>query len=229
MKVKVKHIYHSGFTLETDDIMMVFDYYRGKIDLKDKRTLVFATHGHADHYTEDIFKWKGERDDVSYVLSSDIAHFSKSKDIHIMKPYENLKLEGVKVQSFGSTDQGLSLIVSYKDINIFFAGDLNWWHWPNDSLEEQKEEERQFKDEIAKIKRVNVDINLAFFPVDPRLGEGFSLGGEHIIEELEPKYLFPMHFGDKYDTSRNFINKMGDLDTHIVDIDEKYKEFDIEV
>lgn len=229
MNVKVKHIYHSGFILETDDLLMVFDYYTGDIDLKDKRTIVFATHGHADHYTEDIFKWRKEKDNIKYVLSSDIAYFSTSKHIYIMKPDEKLKLDDVEIQSFGSTDQGLSLLVNYKDINIFFSGDLNWWHWPNDSIEEQKDEEDQFKEEIAKIKRTNRDIDLAFFPVDPRLGEGFSLGAEFIIEELEPNYLFPMHFGDKYDTSKRFINKMGDVDTQIVDIDEKYKEFDIEV
>lgn len=229
MHIKVQHIYHSGFILETDDLLMVFDYYTGDIDLKDKKTIVFVTHGHGDHYTEDIFNWREGRDNITYVLSSDIAYFSSSKDIYIMKPYETLNLDGIKVQSFGSTDQGLSLLINYKNVNIFFAGDLNWWHWPNDSIEDQKSEESQFKEEIAKIKRTNTSIDIAFFPVDPRLEEGFSFGAEYIIKELSPKYLFPMHFGDKYHTSKEFINKIGEVETEIVDIDEKNKVFEIEI
>lgn len=229
MDIKVSHIYHSGFILETQDVLMVFDYYTGDIDLKNKKTYVFVTHGHDDHYTEEIFNWRKDREDITYILSSDIAYFSTSKDIYIMKPYETLNIDDIQIQSFGSTDQGLSLLINYKDVNIFFAGDLNWWHWPNDSIEDQKSEEIQFKTEIAKIRRTNTDIDIAFFPVDPRLGEGFSLGAEHIIEELSPSYLFPMHFGDKYDTSKRFINKIAKLDTKIVDIDKKGKTFEIKL
>lgn len=229
MDIKITHIFHSGFTLETDDITMIFDYYKGDIDLKDKRTIVFATHGHEDHYTENIFKWKGDKKNITYILSSDIAHFSNSKDICIMKPYKKLQLDDVNITSFGSTDLGLSFLVNYRNVNIFFAGDLNWWHWENDSQEKQKDEEKQFKDEIAKIKRANIDIDIAFFPVDPRLGEAFRLGGEYFIKELNPNYFLPMHFGDKYHTSRDFINKMGDVETKIVDINKEGQVVEFEV
>lgn len=229
MNVEITHIFHSGFILETDDILMVFDYYKGNIDLKDKKTIVFVTHGHGDHYTRDIFRWQEYRDNISYILSFDIDNVPTQDNIYIMNPYENLDIENVNIRSFGSTDQGLSFLVNYEDINIIFAGDLNWWHWENDSKTVQEDEARQFKDEIEKIKNINKKIDIAFFPVDPRLGEGFSFAGEYIIRELDPKYFIPMHFGDKWGTSKKFINKMGEVRTNIVDINKEGQIVEIEV
>lgn len=221
MDIKLTHIFHSGFLLETEEMLMVFDYYQGHIPLKDKKTLVFVSHGHGDHYTEDIFNWQEDIKDISYILSYDIENPPKSKNIYAMKPYETLTIEDLHIRSFSSTDLGLSFLISYKDKNIFFSGDLNWWHWENDSKEMQEDGERQFKNEIEKIKKIGKDIDLAFFPVDPRLAQGFSLGGEYIIKELSPSYLIPMHFGDKYDTSKKFIHELGPVATSIVDINEK--------
>lgn len=221
MDVKVRHIFHSGFILETEDILMVFDYYKGDIDLKDKKTIVFVTHGHGDHYTKEIFNWQEEIEDISYVLSSDIKDAPDSNNIYIMNPYKSLDVEDIHIKSFGSTDLGLSLLINYKGKSIFFSGDLNWWHWENDSKDTQKDEEIQFKNEIEKINEITTNVDIAFFPVDPRLGEGFSFGGEYIIKELSPAYLIPMHFGDKFDTSSRFIHKIGDVETKIVDINKE--------
>lgn len=229
MKIKIEHIFHSGFIMETEDIQMVFDYYKGDIDLKDKKTIVFATHGHGDHYTEEIYDWEKSISDIDYVLGFDIGDAPKADNIHIMNPYESLDIDTVNIKSFGSTDQGLSLLIAYRDVNIYFAGDLNWWHWENDTPEVQKDEERQFTEEIAKVLKENAKIDIAFSPVDPRLGVGYSFGGQYIIEKFKPTYFFPMHFGDKFDTSKRFINKMGDIDTKIVDINKKNQITEIEV
>lgn len=218
MNVKVTHIFHSGFILEIGDIVMVFDYYKGNIDLKDKKTIVFASHGHGDHYTREIFDWQKEINDIFYILSSDIEDAPDSNNIYTMKPYESLDIEDIHIKSFGSTDLGLSFIITYKGKRIFFPGDLNWWHWEGDSRETQRDMEIEFKSEIEKIQEISTHIDIAFFPVDPRLGDGFSLGAEYIIKHLRPAYLIPMHFGDKFDTSRRFIDKIGDGETRIVDI-----------
>jgi L-ascorbate metabolism protein UlaG (beta-lactamase superfamily) len=48
--MKIEYIFHSGFTVETDNYFLVFDYYKGKINLReDKRTVVFSSHNHGDH------------------------------------------------------------------------------------------------------------------------------------------------------------------------------------
>lgn len=229
MKIKMEHIFHSGFIVETEDIQMVFDYYKGDIKLKDKTTLVFASHGHSDHYTKKIFKWQDSISDIHYVLGFDIDNAPVSDNIHLMDAYTSLDIGDVTIKSFGSTDQGLSFLIDYRGISIYFAGDLNWWHWENDTPEIQKDEENQFKDEIKKIERESKKIDLAFSPVDPRLGEGYSFGGRHIIETFKPTYFIPMHFGDKFDTPEKFIHNMGTIDTKIVDINKENQIVELEV
>lgn len=213
--VKVEHIYHSGFTLETENYFLVFDYYQGDLSLKDKQIIVFSSHSHADHFNPKILDWKN-KSDIDYVFSWDIEIDGVDNKVHFMKPYEELELRKVKIETFGSTDLGVSFLINVDNINIFHAGDLYWWHWEEDSMEEQKNEERIFKDEIEKIKGKNIDI--AFFPVDPRLGGAYYLGGEYFINSLKPKYFIPMHFGDNFHITSEFIHKMKDIDTDIVEL-----------
>lgn len=216
LNVRVEHIFHSGFTLETENHLLVFDYYKGNISLKDKKIIVFVSHGHEDHYTDNIFKWNKEFKDINYVLSSDIDIKTKRENIYIMKPYEELNLDNINIKSFGSTDLGLSFLVNIEDLNIFHSGDLNWWHWENDPMGEKLRMEKEFKKEINKLKDFN--INIAFVPVDPRLGKAFSFAGEYFIKTIKPKHFLPMHFGDNFYISSDFINKIGHTKTHIVDV-----------
>lgn len=222
--MKVEYIYHSGFTIETKDYFLVFDYYRGDIELKNKKIIVFSTHKHHDHFNPTILKWQENNPSISYVLSSDIE-IEKAENIHKINPYEELKIDDIIINAFGSTDLGISLLVNVEDKNIFHAGDLNWWHWEEDLPEDQIKEESDFKNEISKIKGNKIDI--AFFPVEPRLEENFYLGPEYFIKELRPKVFFPMHFGDKYDIISRLINRIGDLGVDIVDINKKNEVFEV--
>ena len=45
---------------------------------------------------------------------------------------------------------------------------------------------------------------LAMFPIDPRLGKDFMLGGEQFISRIKTDYLVPMHFGENYDKVNQF-------------------------
>ncbi len=213
--MKIEYIYHSSFTVTTDDDFLVFDYFKGDFQFPDKDIIVFATHGHGDHYTPKIFDWLKERNHILYVLSSDIEAVS-SEHVYIMDSNEDLKLFDIDIQSFGSTDLGLSYLVRIDGKNIFHAGDLNWWYWDDDSDEEKQHMEKAFKDEIQKLKGINIDV--AFFPVDPRLGKNYHLGGEYFINEIKPKVFIPMHFGDNLEITKDFVHKIGITTTNIVEI-----------
>lgn len=213
--MKIEYIYHSGFCIETENYFLVFDYYKGNIKLNDKKTIVFSSHGHADHYNPDVFQWSKKHSDISYVLSSDI-NIESSHNTFIMKPYESLNIFNITIKSFGSTDLGLSFLVKVEDKTIFFAGDLNWWYWNDDSEDEKRLMEKSFKEEISKIKSEIIDI--AFFPVDPRLEESFYIGGEYFIKKLSPKLFIPMHFGDNFDTTKYFKQKVNSSSSQIIEI-----------
>lgn len=223
LNIIVEHIYHSGFTVETENHFLIFDYYKGDFDFKDKDTYVFSTHGHHDHFNPEILNWN-DRDNINYIFSDDIESVDWD-NVHYMKAYKKLNINDVKIETFSSTDLGVSFLVEVDGVSIFFAGDLNWWHWEDDSEEEKTSMEKAFKTKIHRI--IGRDVDIAFFPVDPRLEEHYYLGGEYFINKIKPKYFFPMHFGDKYDTSKKFIHKMGDISTKIVDVNKKNQIFHI--
>ena len=222
--MKIEYIYHSGFTVETDNYFLVFDYYKGDIDLKDKNTIVFSSHGHKDHYNPEIFKWSKNNPDIHYVLSYDIER-DFNHNCHIMKPYDRLEINDVEIRSFGSTDIGLSFLVKVDGYNIFFAGDLNWWYWEDDSEKEKISMEKDFKEEIRKIKEHNID--LAFFPVDSRLKENYSLGGKYFIDEVKPKIFVPIHFWNKFTTTFNFAKDLANSKSKIIKINKKNQVIEI--
>ncbi|MDD2446241.1 MAG: MBL fold metallo-hydrolase, partial [Tissierellia bacterium] len=149
--MKIEYIYHSGFSLETENYFLVFDYYRGDIELKDKPTYVFCTHDHPDHFNPEIFNWAKGKSNILYILSSDIENTPPVKATFI-DPYEEFIINDLHIKTFGSTDKGVSFLIQVDKKNIFFAGDLNWWHWKDNTDAEKYQEEKDFKAEINKIK-----------------------------------------------------------------------------
>lgn len=220
-KAKITYLFHSGYAVETSGHLFIFDYYQpgagrpknlsnGIITaeyLKTKTNVfVFASHNHADHYDPVILEWAKANPDITYVLSSDIRLGAKPPHYHIMSPYEEWKQGQVLVKTFGSTDAGLSYLVQADGLTIFHAGDLNWWHWKGESKAERDYADSIFKAEMEKIGPQSIDI--AFFPVDRRLEEFFSIGAEYFAAKQHPKLLLPMHFDDDFGATKAFAEKM---------------------
>ena len=66
----LRYIFHSGFLLETERCILVFDYWMDPTDVMreylhtSKRVYVFASHFHEDHFTKEIFSWKESIQDM---------------------------------------------------------------------------------------------------------------------------------------------------------------------
>ena len=220
---KITYLFHSGYAIETAHHFFIFDYYQPSISkphnlaggiitaeyLKTKANIfVFASHNHADHFDRVILDWAKDTPAITYIFSSDIKIQTQKTQCHFMSPYEELQQAGILVKTFGSTDQGLSFLIKADGLSIFHAGDLNWWHWKGESKKEQAWAESAFKAEIEKIAPEHIDI--AFFPVDPRLEEFYCLGAEYFAAKLQPKLLIPMHFWGNFATTKSFAEKMID-------------------
>lgn len=216
LNIKIQYIYHSCFKVETAKSVFIFDYYQGSVALGDKKTYVFSSHGHPDHYNPVIREWQRSKPDIKYILSSDISIDSDGNkgDFYIISPYEEIKIDDLKIKAFGSTDLGVSFLVQGPGYSLFHAGDLNWWYWWQDTPEGIATAETMFKEEIAKIKGTSVD--LAFFPVDPRLEHLYGLGADYFIQEIAPRYLIPMHFGDAVSEVEKYVNTMKDFPTKVI-------------
>ncbi|MEK6265653.1 MAG: MBL fold metallo-hydrolase [Clostridium sp.] len=219
----IYYIYHSGFAIKTKDHFLIFDYYKGPIEneitnkkptllspenIKGmKNVFVFTSHSHGDHYNPSILEWEKYNSNIQYVFSSDIIiNKNKSNYTFIEEGQEKL-VEDIYVKAYGSTDIGISFLVKVDGLTIFHAGDLNWWHWIEDSLEEKSLAESSFKAEILKLKSEK-PIDIAFFPVDPRLQEFYYIGGEYFAENIQPKLLIPMHFADDVSITKEFYDRI---------------------
>ena len=118
------YIFHSGFVLETEQSILVFDYWLDPSGVMDgvlgseKSMYVFSSHFHEDHFTKDIFEWKKQREGITYILSKDIyKHRRASKeDADVWLAKGGTWSDGtISVWALGSTDSGVSWIVETED------------------------------------------------------------------------------------------------------------------
>ena len=120
-----------------------------------------------------------------------------------MNPGEERVFGPVEVKAFGSTDEGVSFLVTYSGIKVFHAGDLNLWHWRDESsIGDIEAAERAFYDCVDPIPREEID--LAFFPVDPRQGSMYDAGAGYFVMTVKPKIMIPMHFQGRGDVAMRF-------------------------
>jgi len=211
---KVTYLYNSGFTIETKNAFIIIDYYESlnPIDLeqyKDKNIYVLVSHNHGDHYTKRIYDWNEEYN-VRYILHDDINapkdinpdYVIEDKIYHIDKT--------LQVETFGSTDKGVSFLIYFDELILFHSGDLNWWKWNSDSKDAQHHEEVSYKKEIKKL--IGNKINIAFVPVDPRLEDNYDLGVKYFANKINAQVIIPMHF-------RNSLSQLKALDKNWLKID----------
>lgn len=230
-KLNIHYFLHSGFSVETTDCILIFDFYKEvlhnnenytnlkKLLSSGKPVYVFVSHSHADHFNKKIFTWEGTN--IKYILSDDIKLKDSKSNYTFVKKNDVLTLDNLSIKVFGSTDAGVSFLVSVDGFNIFHAGDLNWWHWKEDSDEDNLNAEKWFKEEIALINGEKID--LAFFPVDTRLEENFYLGGKYFIDNMNPRYFIPMHIGNSSVAKviEAFKNQIQSCDVALIDASER--------
>lgn len=229
--IDIFHLFHSGVAVDNGNKVFVFDYYRdnfdGKLDkiipdIKEKEGVyVFVSHQHFDHYNKKIFDWKQYNDNINYILSDDIVRTENYSNIIYVKKDQKLEIDDIKIKTLGSTDAGVSFLVITRGISMFHAGDLNWWHWESFSERKLKKEEQDFKNEIKKLK--DKKVNIAFIPVDPRLGEYYYLAGKYFATEIKPDYIVPIHFSDQYLITEKFKKKIKDMETEAIIVEENKK------
>ena len=224
----VTYLYHSGFVVEFDDIVLVFDYYKGELPetVRGKKLYVFSSHYHKDHFQYKVFDWALEYD-ATYVLSKDIRTKGPEGRTVKVKRRQNLSVDELQIQTLRSTDEGVAFLVRVKGINLYHAGDLNWWHWEEEGPEYNEKMKRDYQAEIGTIEGEHID--LAFVPLDPRLEEAYGWGIDYFMRHTETIRLFPMHLWGGYKTIPRFIADplSEDYRDRIVKIERRQQSFEM--
>ena len=243
----VTYIQHSCFSIELDNVILLFDYFNGTIPLypKDKHIFVFASHKHQDHFNLSIFDLAKLYPNITFVLSKYIRlgkNYLQRNNIP-EKINDNICFVGAKqrlslpafslvnpslliqVETLKSTDVGVAFLITVQDKTIYHAGDLNWWTWIGETEDEYQSMTSRFQKEINTL--IGRDIDIAFLPLDPRQEERYWWGFDYFMKHIHAGYAFPMHFWKDY----SIIEKMKNSDNakeysdKIMDINEEGQRF----
>lgn len=239
--MKLTYIYHSCYVVETDSFAIIFDYYKDTgtspligyvhdILLKKKERLyVLSSHFHPDHFNKDVLKWQQNKKDITYIFSFDILEEKKAKEgdacfLGIGDEYQD---DHILVKAFGSTDVGSSFFLKIGDKQIFHAGDLNNWHWMDESTpEEVAEAENAYLKELELLAQYTNQLDLAMFPIDPRLGKEYMRGAEQFVSRIRTGILAPMHFAEAYDKVAAFKGFAEKHNCKLVELSHKGQQLD---
>lgn len=207
--VDLYFLHHSGFMLELETMILVFDYYldplkrlEDRLEKTDKPVYFFVSHVHGDHFNRAIRKF--EKRASGYFLHRD-CHLALADEslLHEMDVGETVNEGPLFVHMYGSTDAGGSYMVEAEGLTIFHAGDLNWWHWAGEGDSENREARDWFFRELSCIKEKEVDI--AMLPVDARQQAAREWGVKAYLSHFSAGLLIPMHaFGQRWAPSYEF-------------------------
>jgi L-ascorbate metabolism protein UlaG (beta-lactamase superfamily) len=216
--MKITYIYHSGFAVETESSLLVFDYWKdparvaAELLRSPKPMYVFASHFHEDHFCREVLEWRRLKPDTTYIFSKDILRHRRAarEEADVWLGTHGHWADGrISATAAGSTDSGVSWIVEADGHTIYHAGDNNNWYarlltstreddiaggieFPPE-LDPQREEKR-YLGELKEIGRHTDHFDVAMFPIDARIGNGYTSGARQFLERFAVKLLVPMHF-----------------------------------
>ena len=240
--MRLVYIYHSGFALEADGFSILIDYFKDSDPdpakgyvrselLKRAGTLyILASHFHPDHFHPEVLKWKEQKPDIKYIFSKDILKRRRAKadDAIYLKKGDAYQDELLTIKAFGSTDVGISFLIETEGRRIFHAGDLNNWHWSEESTEaEIRKANGDFLAEVKYLKEKASNIDLVLFPVDRRMGKDYMKGAKQFIEQIKTTIFVPMHFSEDYEGGNAFRSVAEANGCRFISITHRGETFDI--
>ena len=210
--MQVRHIFHSGFLLETDKSYYLFDYYRGELPQldADKPIVVFGSHGHRDHYNPEVFTLLRAMNmkDVFAVLAEDISEKKYPDGVDVLKASANTTYDlphGERLETLRSTDSGAAFVLTFGAGTVYHAGDLNDWTWEGEPDDDNRRMRENYRREIDKLSGRRIDA--AFVPLDPRQETHYADGMLYFLSTVDAKRVYPMHYWKKSGVIDRFLTE----------------------
>lgn len=198
----VWYLDHSGYAIKTQNNLLIFDYwerqpmpengclnngYINPEEIKDMNVTVFASHTHADHFSQVIFDWKDKVKNINYVMGFD-------QDVKVAYTYiparETKTIGTVKITPVTSNDSGQGFYVEVDGVKIFHPGDhtnISRDMCPN------------YTGDVKFLTEKYKNTDIAFYPVTGcRFQDkvALNMGTEFALKTMHPKIALPMHGTD---------------------------------
>lgn len=227
---KVTYLDNAGFIVKTDEVFYVFDYYRDPANRLVKElehnpglpVIFFASSPHTSHYNPEIFNL-AQNHKRAYVSANQVVSRIGDTEENTSTLTAGDKIEdvlgtGTTVEAFGSTESGVSFVVTTKDGKVILhGGDLAPYHL---DIKPEKENpsamKAKFETVVNKIAETYPTIDLAFLAVDPLVGKDYAAGARYLVEKADVKNFVPMHYHGK-------VNEACDFRTYDIPADVKTK------
>ena len=175
--MKLDYIYHSGFAIEADGVTVIIDYYKDSSETEYNKGIVhdyllgrpgelyvLSSHFHPDHFNREVLLWKAERPDIHYIFSKDILKHRRAtrEDATYINKGDVYEDPNIRIEAFGSTDVGISFLIDLQGVRLFHAGDLNNWHWSEESTpQEIRKAEGDFLAEVKYLQQTALSVDVA--------------------------------------------------------------------
>lgn len=196
--MQITYLGHSGFLVETETHLLLFDYYTDTIPAfhKTKPLLVFASHHHPDHMNGSVFSICNTHPEVHYILSYDIdqtlpTHYGVT-DYQSVRPDTTLTVADCTIQTLHSTDCGVAFLVQCDHKTIYHAGDLNLWLWPGMEKSQSFAMMRRYMEYTKPLQDHHVDV--AFLTLDNRQGDAAFCNIDYYLRHFDMDTVIPMHY-----------------------------------
>ncbi len=168
---------------------------------------------------------------MHFILSNDIFERRVPEELReaalFVKPHGTYELEGLRLATLKSTDEGVAFLVECEGKRIYHAGDLNCWVWEGAPKWQNDMMEKAYKDELKLLE--GKDIDVAFVPLDPRQDADFDLGMRYFFEAAGATHVFPMHMWEDYTVVPLFKSTptYREYAPHVMDVKEPGQAFEI--
>lgn len=205
----VWYLFHAGWAVKTSSALMIFDYLveMGKPkqpslsngwvnpnEIKDQNVYVFISHGHKDHFDENILEWKRVIPNITYVFGWQAQetqnHQAFGKD-RVYKSIGPLKVKNI-FHNFDNIPES-AFLIEVDGLTIYFSGD----HGNAPGVLNPV-----YKDNIDYMSQKSVVFDLVFlsiFGVPTYDGELYS------IDRFKPRVMLPMHYGGFESMAERFV------------------------
>lgn len=215
---KVTYLDNAGFIVKTNNEYLVFDYYRDPAHRLVKElgnnpelpVIFFASGPHTTHYNDQIFNL-AQNHKRAYVCGNQvISRIGDTEEntatLTAGDRIENVLGTSTTVEAFGSTESGVSFVITTSDGKVILhGGDLAPYHLDEKTDKGNKAAiKAKFETIVNRIAEKYPTIDMAFMSVDPLVGDGYADGVRYLVEQIDVKNLVPMHFHGKVNEACDF-------------------------
>jgi L-ascorbate metabolism protein UlaG (beta-lactamase superfamily) len=139
---RVHYYYNSGWLVETDRHVLVFDFVTHpesgttttalSRDLQqaaagNKKIVVFISHDHNDHFDSSVFRLNVPGQEITYILGWRPKVNPGLSSLHVLAPGDSLIRADYRVFTHAATDDGSGFLVLLDGQAIYHAGDHALW------------------------------------------------------------------------------------------------------